>query len=95
MTRQSDHIGKSPITGELEQDPVASGCIVPFDTEVQRTVPREPLLLRTHEAAGLLNISVRKVEKMCKSGELPSVRFGRALRIPKWSVLRYAEFEDL
>ncbi len=61
--------------------------IVPFDSG-SASPATEPLVLRTREAARLLNLSERKVQQMCKSGELEHVYFGRALRIPRWAVLR-------
>lgn len=67
--------------------------IVPFDTPPPQKEP-EPLLLRTREAARLLNLSERKVQQMCKAGELEHVYFGRALRIPRFAVLRYASPAD-
>ncbi len=42
----------------------------------------EPLLLRVDEAAKLLQVGRNKVYELVASGELPSVRIGRQLRIP-------------
>lgn len=58
---------------------------IPFDNESKP----EPLLLRTREVARLLNLSERKVQQMCKAGQLEHVYFGRALRVPRFAVLRY------
>lgn len=42
----------------------------------------EKLLLRCEEAAQRLSMGRAKVYLMAASGELPSVRIGRAVRIP-------------
>ena len=42
-----------------------------------------PLLLDTAEAAKLLSLSRAKVCDMVSHGEIPSIRFGRSLRIPR------------
>jgi len=43
----------------------------------------EPLLLRASEAAVVLGIGRTKVFEMLASGELPAIRIGRCLRVPK------------
>jgi len=42
----------------------------------------EQLLLRAEEAAKILGIGRAKTYEMIASGELPSVRVGRAVRVP-------------
>lgn len=44
---------------------------------------RSLLLLRVDQAAGLINLGRSKVYEMIASGELPSVRIGRAVRVPR------------
>lgn len=95
MKQQSSRMGKQLVVSEPEQDHIVPGSVVPFNTYSQQKVAGEPLLLRSNEAAALLNISTRQVQKMCKSGELPCRYFGRSLRVPKWAVLRYVEVENL
>jgi len=46
-------------------------------------MPPPPLLLRPIEAAWLLNFSVARVYQLIRSGELPSVRVGGSLRVPR------------
>jgi excisionase family DNA binding protein len=45
--------------------------------------PNHPLLLDATEAAKLLSLSRAKVCQMANHGEIPSVRVGRAVRIPR------------
>jgi excisionase family DNA binding protein len=42
-----------------------------------------PLLLRPAEAAKLLGMSRAKIYELMASGELPTIRFGRSVRIPR------------
>ncbi len=42
----------------------------------------EPILLRLNDAADLCSVSRAKLYKMVQEGLVPSVRFGRSLRIP-------------
>jgi excisionase family DNA binding protein len=41
-----------------------------------------PLLVTVDEVAEMLNLSRSKTYEMVASGQLPSVRFGRAVRVP-------------
>lgn len=45
--------------------------------------PLSPLLLRGGEVAELLNISRSKAFEMMQTGELPCVRIGRSVRVPR------------
>jgi excisionase family DNA binding protein len=42
-----------------------------------------PELLRVEEAAAVLDVSTYLVYEMVKRGELPSVRLGRLVRVPR------------
>ncbi|MBT4511535.1 MAG: helix-turn-helix domain-containing protein [Chloroflexi bacterium] len=42
----------------------------------------EKLLLRPMEAAHLISVSRSKIYSMLDSGEIPSVRWGRCVRVP-------------
>jgi excisionase family DNA binding protein len=42
----------------------------------------QPLLLRMNEAARLCAVSKAKLYKMVHEGSIPSVKFGKSLRIP-------------
>jgi excisionase family DNA binding protein len=50
-----------------------------------------PVLLHVVEAAEILALSRARVYQMVASGELPHVRFGKAVRIPRAALLRYIE----
>jgi excisionase family DNA binding protein len=43
----------------------------------------DPILLKPDEAAHLLNIGRTKLWELVWSGELPVVRIGRAVRVPR------------
>ncbi len=51
----------------------------------------EPLACTVREAARLLSVGTRKVEYMVQSGELKSIKIGRARRIPRSELLAYLE----
>ena len=51
----------------------------------------EPQLLRAEEAAEFLNIGRAKVYEMMASGELPSIRIGRAIRVPLTQLREWLE----
>lgn len=47
--------------------------------------------LTVPQVAGELQMDVSAVYKMCKAHELPSVRFGKSVRIPRLAYERYLE----
>lgn len=49
----------------------------------------EPLLLHVSEAAEMLGLSRSKIYEMAAAGVIPSVRMGRALRIPREDLLAW------
>jgi len=51
----------------------------------------EPLLIRAEEAARLLGLGRSKVFQMIAAGELPVVRLGRSVRVPKAELVRWIE----
>jgi excisionase family DNA binding protein len=51
-------------------------------SQEKKTPPLEPLLVRVEEAARLLSLSRSAVYELLDRGELPSVRYGAARRIP-------------
>lgn len=50
-----------------------------------------PLLLDPGEAAKTLSLSRAKVSDMATRGEIPSIRIGRAMRIPRDALLRWID----
>jgi len=63
-------------------------------------VDEPKLLLKCEEAAKRLSMGRAKVYLMAASGELPSIRIGRAIRIPsdslrKWVRQKQVEAEEL
>lgn len=53
------------------------------------TVEESPLLLRAEEAARLLGYGRSTVFAMLQSGELPAVRYGRTVRVPRRAIERW------
>ena len=51
----------------------------------------EPLAYDLAAAARLLSVGKRKVEYMVQTGELRSIKIGRARRIPRAELLAYIE----
>jgi excisionase family DNA binding protein len=49
------------------------------------------LLLRVSEAAEMLSVARSKAYAMVQTGELPSVRLGKSVRIPVRSLNEYVE----
>jgi excisionase family DNA binding protein len=52
-------------------------------SEGRQGVVVEPLLLRADEAAIVLGIGRTKVFEMLACGELPAIKIGRCVRVPK------------
>lgn len=68
---------------------------VPFEpAPVQSSPADEPLLLRTSEAAQLLQISERKLYYLLKDGTIPAVRFGRSVRVSRSAIERYIHQQE-
>jgi excisionase family DNA binding protein len=57
----------------------------------EHTESAKGILLRIPKAAGMLDLSVAKVYAMAASGQLPSIRVGRAVRIPAASLSDWVE----
>lgn len=51
----------------------------------------EPLLLHPSEVARMLGIGRSKVYEMTQTGELPVIRIGAAVRVPKKKLLEWIE----
>ena len=51
----------------------------------------EPELLRVNEAARLMSLGRTKVYEMCEKGEIPVVRIGTAVRIPRKKLLEWID----
>jgi excisionase family DNA binding protein len=63
-----------------------------FDVERQpRTRQVEAELLRVTEAAEFLALSRTKVYEMAERGEIPAVKIGTAVRIPRRRLLEWIE----
>jgi excisionase family DNA binding protein len=66
-----------------------------MDTGAQNTVntiqTEDRMLLRVEEAARLLSLGRAKAYLMAASGELPTVRVGRSVRIPAAALRAWVE----
>lgn len=51
----------------------------------------EPELLRVAEASKLMSLSRTKVYEMAEKGEIPVIRIGSAVRIPRRKLLHWIE----
>ena len=51
----------------------------------------EPLACTVRETARLLSVGTRKVEYMIQTGELKSIKIGRARRIPRAEITAYLD----
>ena len=51
----------------------------------------EPLLYTREEAARMLCLSLRTIDQLTKQGELPFVRFGRAVRFLRDDLLAFIQ----
>ena len=69
-----------------------------FDTVHKATTPPEILVEATQqigrsysekEAAYILNVSVRTIQRRCRAGKLNYIRVERAVRIPHAELMRY------
>jgi len=49
-----------------------------------------PRMVKVAYAAALLGVSVRTIYSVVESGELPSMRVGRCIRIPREALEEYA-----
>lgn len=56
---------------------------------------QEPLLLRPGEVARALGMGRSKVYEMAQTGELPVVKIGTAVRIPRLALLAWIELHTL
>ena len=52
--------------------------------------PREPELISIREAAKMLNVSTRKVNRLCLEGRVKAVRVGYQWRINRRALREYA-----
>jgi excisionase family DNA binding protein len=53
-----------------------------------------PLFIDVEEAAKLIGISRSSAYEAARTGELPTVRFGRRLRVPRGALLAMAGIEN-
>lgn len=54
----------------------------------------EPLLLSKRDAATCLNICVRKLSDLIKDGDLPSLRIGSRVLIPRRALIAFTNRRD-
>jgi excisionase family DNA binding protein len=53
-----------------------------------------PLFIDVEEAAKLIGISRSSAYEAARNGELPTVRFGRRLRVPRGALLAMAQLQN-
>ena len=62
-----------------------------MDNQDSNATQNEPELLRVAEASKLMSLSRTKVYEMAEKGEIPVVRIGSAVRIPRRKLLLWIE----
>ena len=53
-----------------------------------KPIKEDSLTLSTEQAAHMLGISEYLAHKLIRNGEIPSLRFGRLIRVPKARLLK-------
>jgi excisionase family DNA binding protein len=90
MSRKRMHLN-SLLSGEAE-GPGTSLALVPgLHPVVGAPRPHEPLLLRPLEAARMLGIGRSKLFEMLARNELPVIRMGRCVRIPRRELVLWVD----
>lgn len=64
-----------------------------MDSETKAT-QQEPLTLSVAEAAPMVPMGVNQFREAVKRGDIPSVRLGRKIRIPRKKFLAFINGED-
>lgn len=63
--------------------PLASVDLPPAEAAIPKEDPGAPILLRGQEAARLLSVSRSTVYQLIAAGEVPVVRLGGMVRVPR------------
>ncbi len=50
---------------------------------------QQPLVYTVPECARLLRVSENHVYNLIKQGNIPSLRFGKLIRVPQWALLQH------
>ena len=91
--------GESREIGTTNNSDQSSGLTadVLFIEDVARVrgTQSEPELLRVIEAARMLSLSRTKVYEMAERGEIPVVRIGSAVRVPRRKLLEWIEAQTM
>ena len=82
QSRECSAIGQSDRERAQEKAPI---------TDARGTRPLQPLLLRSGEVAKLLGLGRSTVFAMLAAGELPVVRIGRSVRVPRVALERWVD----
>ncbi|WP_241687101.1 helix-turn-helix domain-containing protein [Deinococcus metallilatus] len=60
-------------------------------SDLPTTVPQDALLLTVKQAAAALQLGTNRVYEMVNAKELPSLRLGGSIRIPRSSLIQWIE----
>ena len=52
-----------------------------------KTIKEDSLTISVEQAARMLGISYYLAQKLARTGEIPSIRFGKIIRVPKGKLL--------
>jgi len=80
-----------PVPAGEAEGPGTSLALVPGLRRPTGALSHEPLLLRPIEAARLLGIGRSKLFEMLACNELPVIRLGRCVRIPRRELERWVD----
>jgi excisionase family DNA binding protein len=79
------------LTEQPMKGPIFSSAVSDTLSAKRISTPDERLLLRATEVGRLLSVSRSKVYEMMASGELPTMKIGSALRVPRKQLLEWIE----
>ena len=66
-------------------------CTSGADEPLEGVLEGFPPLLKTEDVAEIIGVSHRTVSRLCANGEIPSVKIGRSVRIPKQALIESLE----
>jgi excisionase family DNA binding protein len=81
---------KPPVTPPRGTFKAANSDMAPSDSAPKDAV-QPPLLLRAEEVAELLGLGRTKVYEMMASAQLPVVRIGTAVRVPRQKLIEWID----
>lgn len=69
--------------------------IAPVPTSATGSAVREPMLLTVRDVEAELQLGRTRTYELLRSGELPVIRLGRALRVPRHALRRWIDSQTV